>query len=293
MLPPALPTRAAIETAIAHGITPDRCDVLQNGHTLVLRLTDTLVARVVTDNEGPRQGGEWFSREIAIARHLTENAAPVIPLHPDIPPVPHEHLGYTMNFWEFVTKTNTQPTPAETGTTLGQCHEILESFPGTLPRLAIIHETHALLDTLARRDLFPAETLRLLEKHLVHAIGQLSPLPHQPLHGDAHGGNLLPTTRGLLWTDWEDAFLGPVEWDLASIIWNAKLLENDTPTVSGILSAYTETRGPIDENALDVCLVARAAVMSAWYPILYPDLDATRVAKLKHRLKWLEEMKPG
>jgi thiamine kinase-like enzyme len=39
----------------------------------------------------------------------------------------------------------------------------------------------------------------------------------QALHGDAHFGNLLVTRDGLLWTDWEDAFLGPVEWDLASI----------------------------------------------------------------------------
>ena len=48
-----LPIRAAKEMAIAHGISPDRCDILQNGSTLVLRLTDSLVARVVQDVTGP------------------------------------------------------------------------------------------------------------------------------------------------------------------------------------------------------------------------------------------------
>lgn len=99
-----LPIRAATETALAHGIKPDRCDILQDGNTLVLRLTETLVARVVQDVDGPRQGTAWFARENAIAQHLTQQGAPVIPLHPDLPPGPHEHLGYPLNFWQFVTR---------------------------------------------------------------------------------------------------------------------------------------------------------------------------------------------
>jgi len=65
------PIRAAIETAALHGITADRCDILQDGSTLVLRLTETLVARVIQDREGPRQGTAWFERENAVALHLT------------------------------------------------------------------------------------------------------------------------------------------------------------------------------------------------------------------------------
>ncbi|MEU6712105.1 phosphotransferase [Nonomuraea sp. NPDC046802] len=40
----------------------------------------------------------------------------------------------------------------------------------------------------------------------------------QPLHGDAHPGNLIATRDGLKWIDFEDACLGPVEWDLASMM---------------------------------------------------------------------------
>jgi aminoglycoside phosphotransferase (APT) family kinase protein len=39
----------------------------------------------------------------------------------------------------------------------------------------------------------------------------------QPLHGDAHPGNLLMTPRGPVWNDFEDTWRGPVEWDLACL----------------------------------------------------------------------------
>lgn len=284
-----LPIRAASEVAIAHGITPDRCDILQNGNTLVLRLTETLVARVVQDRDGPRQGMEWFARENAIALHLTQHGAPVIPLHPQLPPGPHEHLGYPTNFWQFVTAIDAEPDPSEIGRTLHQCHRLLRNFTKPLPRLAILTESLAIL---SERELFDQHTRRLLRDRLMVSADVLSTFPHQPLHGDAHMGNLMNTTRGLLWTDWEDTFSGPVEWDVASIIWNAKILDNDHATADVIVSAYRDAGGSVDEHALQQSLIARAAVMSSWYPILYPNPNEERRAKLKQRLEWLEQMKP-
>lgn len=283
-----LPIRAAVETAARHGSAPDRCEILQNGSTLVLRLTDSLVARVVTDLDGPRQGADWFAREIAVAQHLANRGAPVIPLHPELPPGPHEHLGFTLNFWQYVTAIDAAPDPATVGKTLYQCHDLLRLFPGALPELGILTETLALLETLERRALFPPATLRLLRERLVSSMDGLRKFPYQPLHGDAHPGNLMHTTRGLLWTDWEDAFMGPVEWDLASIIWNARILDEDHETADGILAFYQKSGGRIDPVALQHSLVARAAVMSAWYPILYPDPSPARQSKLRFRLDWLQ-----
>ena len=37
----------------------------------------------------------------------------------------------------------------------------------------------------------------------------------QALHGDAHRRNLLATPAGFLWTDFEDACMGPRAWDIA------------------------------------------------------------------------------
>jgi hypothetical protein len=285
-----LPIRAATEIAAAHGIVADRCDILQNGSTLVLRLTETLVARVVTDRNGPRQGTEWFARENAVAIHLAQHGAPVIPLHPQLPPGPYEHLGFAMNFWQFVTAVGEISDPQEIGRTLYQCHHVLRSFPSELPELAILTESVVLLEDLERRSLFPVATLRLLESRLVSALAFLKNQPMQALHGDAHYGNLMNTSERLLWTDWEDTFLGPIEWDLASIIWNARILEEDHATADSILLAYQAAGGAVDPEALHHCLIARAAVMSAWYPILYPDPSPERQKKLQFRLDWLERV---
>lgn len=281
-----LPIRAATETAIAHGIVPDRCDILQNGSTLVLRLTETLVARVVQDTSGPRQGTEWFARENAIAQHLTEHGAPVIPLHPELPPGPHEHLGYPMNFWEFVTRIDADPEPREIGRTLRQCHEIMSRFAEPLPHLAIITES---LEILRDRQLFPQDVQQMLRERLTDSMEVLSRHPLQALHGDAHMGNLMNTTRGLLWTDWEDTFAGPVEWDVASVIWNAQILEEDPDTVREICDAYCAAGGSLDAEAMRWSLIGRAAVMTAWYPILYPNPNAERQKRLQRRIGWLQE----
>ena len=283
----SLPVRAAMAAAAAHGVAADRCEVLQNGSTVVVRLTETLVARVVADAEGPRRGGEWFERESAVAIHLAGLGAPVIPMHPQLPPGPHVRCGLTLNFWQFVTRIEAEPGASEVGATLRRCHECLESFGGELPVLAIPKESLALLDAPEVERAFDAGTWRLLRDVLSESIEGLEGSRMQPLHGDAHPGNLLNTTEGLLWTDWEDTFLGPVEWDLASIVWNARILDGDEETAEGIPGAYREAGGAIDEEVLERCLIARAAVMSAWYPVLYPDPSPERRAKLRRRLEWL------
>jgi hypothetical protein len=279
---PAL--HAALDTVRDHGIEPDRCEILQDGSTLVVRLTGDLVARVVQDRDGPRQGTAWFERENAVAQHLSRCGAPVVPLHDALPPGPHWRDGFPLNFWRYVEILDRTPDPRQAGQTLRQCHEALRDLPVTLPCLAILHEAQNLL---TERELLPAGEQLLVRRRLETALAALETAPAQPLHGDAHEGNLLVTADGLLWSDWEDAFLGPVEWDIASLIWNARLLKADTSTAESMLAGYAETGGQFDEALLEQCLIARAAVMCAWYPMLYPQPDAARRAKLRHRLDWL------
>jgi Ser/Thr protein kinase RdoA (MazF antagonist) len=39
----------------------------------------------------------------------------------------------------------------------------------------------------------------------------------QPLHGDAHLGNVLVAESGAVWMDVEAACLGPIEWDVVNL----------------------------------------------------------------------------
>jgi thiamine kinase-like enzyme len=189
-----------------------------------------------------------------------------------------------------VTRIDEEPKPEAIGRTLHQCHEILRGFSEPLPKLAIIRESQSILEGRGR-ETFPETTLTLLQHHLEKSKEVLEQYPHQSLHGDAHMGNLMNTTRGLLWADWEDAFAGPLEWDLASIIWNARLLEDDHETADAILAAYRGAGGAWNETALEQSLVARAAVMTAWYPILYPNPNEERKKKLQQRIEYLESVR--
>jgi thiamine kinase-like enzyme len=74
----------------------------------------------------------------------------------------------------------------------------------------------------------------------------------QPLHGDAHPGNLIATREGgLVWIDFEDVCLGPVEWDLATMMHLDAVAAHHRPDPE-VLARCTELR------ALQValCLVA-------------------------------------
>lgn len=225
---------AASRCAQQYGIQSDRCEVLQDAHTIVVRLTDTLVARIVTDTEGPRQGTTWFSRETALTAHLTRQGAPVIRCTRTSARRPHARR-LRDEFLALRHRHRCPPDPRDIGITLHQCHQVLQTFSEELPSLAILHESLTILEQQAVRDDLSRDSIDLLARHLQSSIEILSPCPPQALHGDAHGGNLLMTTDGLLWTDWEDAFAGPIEWDLASIIWNVKLLENDQTTANAII----------------------------------------------------------
>jgi aminoglycoside phosphotransferase (APT) family kinase protein len=47
--------------------------------------------------------------------------------------------------------------------------------------------------------------------HVDRALATLGAAPQRIVHGDSHPGNVLWTAGGPLWSDWEDAHLGPLE----------------------------------------------------------------------------------
>ncbi len=58
---------------------------------------------------------------------------------------------------------------------------------------------------------------------------RMKDVPLLPAHGDAHPGNLLPTSHGWRWIDCEDVSSMPQFWDLASFFANPALLRGFDP----------------------------------------------------------------
>jgi hypothetical protein len=284
---------AARSVLKAHGIETDRTEILQDASTLVVRLTETVVARVVQQVDGPRHGTAWFERENAVAAHLSALRAPVIPLHPDLPAGPHMEDGFPINFWEYVHRTETPLDFFTAGEGLARCHHALRSFSHPLPALAIVEESLEVTNRLETGRLLDVSTIAMLRRFLLRGLQSMAGCPQQPLHGDAHTGNLMQTTRGLVWTDWEDTFAGPVEWDVASALWNARFLDGDSHAVERFLAGYRGGGGSLEEHTLHACFETRAAVICAWYPLLYPEPDAERRRKLEVRLRWLAAREPA
>ncbi len=282
-----LAIRAACEVATALGLSFKRAIVLRHRSNAIIHLSPTaIVARVATIPSTVRQGDGWFAREMAVARYLATADAPIIPPSADIDPGLHQHLGLVLSFWKFVEILEQPFDPYQAGQALRICHQVLKTFPGNLPTLALLTEARQLLVQSVATAFSPADADLLMQ------IGErshqrLSQLPMQPLHGDSHSGNVLSTAQGVLWTDWEDTFVGPIEWDLACLVAAPYVFGTDLEKAEAALQGYG---GAIDPDILEDCIAARTFITVIWYSILQQQRpSAGRQAQLDQQLTWLKQ----
>jgi Ser/Thr protein kinase RdoA (MazF antagonist) len=141
----------------------------------------------------------------------------------ELPPGPHAHDGFTVSFWTYLEPDPDRAvTAAECSAMLVDLHAALRSYPGELPMLgaAVVDLPRWLgMLHLAGDRLSDADTARLHEA--ARRLGPFAEAPGgevQPLHGDAHPGNLIATRDGPVWIDFEDTCRGPLEWDLATMM---------------------------------------------------------------------------
>ena len=193
--------------------------VLHTSQHVSIRLLPTdLVARAVRDDA---QSLDRLRRELSVGQHLTLRGAPSVGLVAGVPPGPHFCDGFAVTFWEFVShvpadKDNAEHT-ALAAAALSRVHQALADFPSELPNFwAKIDQCRSLLQTQsALPALAPDDRQFLLSVYgsLRTAFDRL-PVRLVPILGDAHLGNVFITSDGALWNDFEDACLGPREWDI-------------------------------------------------------------------------------
>ncbi|HWC81880.1 MAG TPA: aminoglycoside phosphotransferase family protein [Pseudonocardiaceae bacterium] len=246
--------RAACAVAAEFGLGQVKPVLLRDRANLLVHLSPApVVVRVATVTASVRPGvSANLARDVALATFLAESGAPAVPPSDLLPPGPHERDGHTMTFWRYLEhEPDHQFAPAEFAALLADLHPVLARYPGELPSAPPIEPPllAAVPATPERRAELVAEVGEVL------AALRTGELPVQPLHGDAHPGNVLWTRDGPVWNDFEDAWCGPVAWDLACMLGSGRL------DGRAALAAYP---GAPSESDLGVPLRARQLQAELW-----------------------------
>lgn len=247
---------AAVAVARRHGLDVREPVVLADLFSLMVHLRPApVVARVATCMPKLRSPiDDWLRLELEVTSFLSAEGAPVVAPSPELPAGPHSADGFAMSFW-----THLEPDPDRTPSTadcaamLVDLHGVLRTYPGRLPPFCASDIDRG-LDLLGQAgDVLSGPEVELLRA----SAERLTPFlaasndESQPLHGDAHPGNLIATKNGLVWIDFEDVCRGPVEWDLASMMDAEVVAEHHRPDPE-ILARCTQLR------ALQVALALTA-----------------------------------
>ena len=271
---PADLRRAAVDAAVAVagrlGLPGDDPAVLADGANVIVWLSPSpVVAKVAASTAviRPDVAGS-LQRELDVARYLAAAGVPVLAPAPEIPAVVHRQGGRVMSFWRYADRADGPPPGEDTiGSMLRDLHQVLRGYRAPLPALAPLDDIPAFLarprTMLSERD---RAALTAAHARLTEALAAAAPAG-QVLHGDAGAGNLLRTTAGWIWHDFEDVCRGPVAWDVAAVTASPRLSRNR------VLAAY---RDLVDSGLLDVCERLRRLHLTVWYALYAERLPQNR-----------------
>lgn len=278
--------REVREEARARGIecTPV---LIADRSNVVLRLDPhAIVARVAMATSMVRIGIAWLSREVEVARFL--DARGVLVTRPWTEPGPVERGGLVISFWALEEIAGALD-PARAGAVLADAHRALRDLPSDrVPEWGAWNEARAVLSRARTSSFVDRESLSKLERawergERIVAGARARSASFQAVHGDAHLGNVLPTSRGPVWTDWEDAFLGPVEWDVAALRSRADLFGEDREAIDRACASYD---AELDQDLLRDLALCRNLQVIPWLAV-FAERDPSLVPRMRARIERL------
>lgn len=225
---------AAVTAGRHLGLTVTEPRVLHDVFSVVVHLRPApVVARVpvvLAPGTDPAARTGRQQAELDVAGWLDRHGIPVIPPSPLVPREPVTRNGSSMTMWQYVDHADRDPDYVENAERTADLHAALRDYPGRLSFLSAA-EPQYLTDSLAALDGCPElinpgdldrarHEWQLLEPLVrspaafTDAFGDVDP---QPLHGDCPPANIVDTTGGHRYHDFEMVTLGPVEWDLAGL----------------------------------------------------------------------------
>ena len=258
---------AAVDGGRKLGLAVSDGEVLHDAFSVIVRLAPLpVVVRVpvaLPVDLDPEAQLARQKRELAVVSWLAGCGAPVVRPTPLVPCEPLRHAGFSMTFWEHVdVDTDSAPDYVADARYAAELHAALQGCPLDLPFLAPL--THTVPGCLAFLDansewIAPADLQRARAEweRLAPVLSSRAAFERafpgvgvQVIHGDAPAYNLIRTRNGARFADFEDATLGPVEWDLAGF----------GPAAASKYDAAAARLGvrPLDRDVLRVMEAARA-----------------------------------
>jgi hypothetical protein len=220
-------SQAAIAAAVAiasdQGLRVIEPRVVGRGSNRIIWLWPApIVARVMTGTAVLHADpSAWLARELDLGIFLAGTDAPIVAPTSAVDPGPHLSGGLWISFWEHVEITPADASARELGESLRSLHDAMACYPGALPpRSAVLGEIDWLLATLAEHA-GDDQTLHTERDRLAPLLTEGNE-GDQPLHGDASLSNLLSTSAGPRWNDFEDVCSGSPAWDVVGLLDDAR-----------------------------------------------------------------------
>lgn len=247
-------------------------ELLLTGANAVVHLAPApVVARIAYWTASVRdQPGAHLGLEVALARRAAAaGAGVVVPLEGEAGG-PHDEPEGVLTLWPLLTELRSERRGAAAGESLARMHSAMPGYDGWMPgpeNVAVDSQRAVLLlaslGVMSDRDAaeIGEQGLEALDemRSVMARLEADEPGRMVPLHGDAHGGNLLDVGGRATWWDLDDAWRGPVEWDLV-VARDSEQLDGSDP-----VAAYCAATGFVpDRQAMAACRRLRDAQGRAW-----------------------------
>jgi hypothetical protein len=224
---------AALDAGRALGLDADRATVLHDVFSVVVHLAPApVVARipvVLPQGYTPELQRARQQRELDVVAWLDGQGVPVVPPSPLVPRAPLRHDGFPMTFWKLADVADDhEPYSGVAIAKSAELHAGLAGYRAALPFLVPFNEAApGMFDALEESELLDSAdidraraeyaALRVVLADAGAFAARFPGVTIQAVQGDGPSHNVIRTTDGIRFSDFEDVCLGPAEWDLAML----------------------------------------------------------------------------
>jgi Ser/Thr protein kinase RdoA (MazF antagonist) len=159
-----------------------------------------------------------LERSLAVSAWLDRAGVPVAAAAEEGSARPVAAEGAWAGLWLWQDQVEGRPDAGRSGERLRRLHEVLGGYPVSLPDVNHLETARRHIAALADRGHLDDYSVEFIRGQAERMAGDWkdfqSELGVGPIHGDFEVDNVLPTSRGPVLIDLDNAQVGPREWDL-------------------------------------------------------------------------------